>query len=242
RSATLAQAAARAADEKRRAAVRLVTLPALLPGLVPALADTARACAGAPLVVETRNESRQLRAAVQSGAADIAVGPCPAHGEGRVDHLAADETVVVCPSDDQLAGRESPLEDLLRRDWIVHRGAGGSPQDLVVGTCGDDGVSWPLPVADVPTVETAVALALAGVGVTVAPRSALPHEADDCFIHLVPRQFRETSIYRAAGAPEPVEGCCQALRTAVAHAARERVEGREYLPPGDRHTVRGGGS
>ncbi|MFI1198618.1 LysR family transcriptional regulator [Streptomyces sp. NPDC020883] len=219
RSARLAQEAARAADERRRVAVRLATLPALLPGLVPALVDTARASVGVPLAVEVLEGSRQLRAAVQSGAADIAIGPCPARWDGRVECLATEEAVVVCAPDDPLAGRESPLESLLQRDWIVHHCEGWAPQDLVIGTRGGDGDSWPLPVADVPHVETAVALAMAGVGVTVAPRSALPDEADDCCIRLVPRQILRTSIYRAVGVAESVERCCQALRTAVARAA-----------------------
>ncbi|GAA2658427.1 LysR family transcriptional regulator [Streptomyces lunalinharesii] len=220
RSARLAQEAARAADARRRAAVRLVTLPPLLPGLLPALVDTARAHVDAPLVVEVREESRQLRAAVRSGAADVAVGPRPGRWDGRIDCLAAEEAVIVCASDDPLAGRESPLENLLQRDWIVHHGEGWDPQDLTAGAPGGDALRWPFPVAEVPTVEAAVVLAVAGAGVTVAPRSALPDGAADCVIRLAPRQIRETSIYRAAGAAAPVERCCQALRTAVARAAR----------------------
>lgn len=120
----------------------------------------------------------ELCAAMETGRADVAVGPVPPEWDGIVREIGSEEFVLVLPPDDPAAA-DGPCLDLATlsdRSW-VHYAPGHGLAELLDRVCAAAGFT---PRAAVRTEQTATApiLAAAGLGPTLTPANVIPARFD----------------------------------------------------------------
>ncbi|MBO0849365.1 MAG: LysR family transcriptional regulator substrate-binding protein, partial [Pseudonocardia sp.] len=120
----------------------------------------------------------ELRAAMEAGRADVAVGPLPPDWDGTVREIGSEKFVLVLPPDDPAAadGPCLDLRTLADRGW-VHYAPGHGLAELLDRACAAAGFT---PRAAVRTEQTATApiLAAAGLGPTLTPANVIPARFD----------------------------------------------------------------
>ncbi|WP_405164509.1 LysR family transcriptional regulator [Nocardia sp. NBC_01499] len=122
--------------------------------------------------VEVRafNDLRQLNAALQEGALDLAVGPLEESSSRVVHRLGDEELVVVChPS--QRSSFDGSWKQLVQAPWI-RCGSNSDLTDIVSREAGRAGAHARFAVR-APDVTTALNLVEHGVGVALVPKMAL---------------------------------------------------------------------
>jgi DNA-binding transcriptional LysR family regulator len=200
-----ATAALRAADEARRACrddaapkrleLRIATLYSLALGILPPAIRAWRAAHP-----ETRIELREyanaeeLAEQMALGLADVGVGPRPRRWAGPLTVLGDEELVVVLGADEPLARRRRlRLDALADRAWVLYA-TDNSLSPVVEQACAAAGFA---PRAAVRTrhTATAVALAAAGLGPALAPRSIIPPSTQAALVRPDPPVRRELVAY-----------------------------------------------
>ncbi|MER5827846.1 LysR family transcriptional regulator [Streptomyces mirabilis] len=181
--AAAAVASARQADSAARAAgllaggeLRLATLQSVTLGIVPAAITVwRRAHPLVPVRLEEYTHAELLAEAMNRGGADVAVGPPSSTWRGPVRTLGHEEFLIVLPSDDPLLSRGSDvvaLGELADRPWVLYAREVGL--SLVVdGACATAGFT-PRVAARIHYTDTAVELAVAGLGPALVPGNMIP--------------------------------------------------------------------
>jgi DNA-binding transcriptional LysR family regulator len=206
--APLAAAAVRAAEEARRACrddasferldLRIATLYSVALGILPPAIRAWRvAHPEARLELREYANAEELAAHMALGVADVGVGPRPRSWSGPLTAIGEEELVVVLAADDPLAGRRRlKLNLLAERKWVLY--ATDNSLGLVVDrACAAAGFA---PRAAVRTrhTATAVALAAAGLGPTLAPRSIIDPSLQAALVAPDPPVRRELVAYAIA--------------------------------------------
>jgi DNA-binding transcriptional LysR family regulator len=237
-----AAAALRAADEARRAlhgdagperfGLRIATLYSLALGILPpAIRAWRTAHPRARVELREYANAEELAAQTALGVADVGVGPRPRRWSGPLTVLGEEELVVVLPSDDPLARRRRlRLAALADRSWVLYA-TDNSLAPVVERACADAGF---IPRAAVRTrhTATAVALAAAGLGPALAPRSIIEPSLQAALIRPDPPVRRELVAYTTPGRAEPAASFIAlladrgAVRRRRATASRARPAGR----------------
>ncbi|GGS48415.1 LysR family transcriptional regulator [Streptomyces badius] len=171
RSAAQARRAARAAAGAEGGELHIATVHSVAVGVLPeAFAHWRRTHPGVSLVLHEYASVDALEDQVERGTADLAVGPLPVGWAGPVVPVGEEEIVLVVPFDDPLAGRSSVgLHELADRPWVrcaMEPVVGGRP--FLDGVCEAAGFT-PRTAVWTEHTSTAVRMAAAGVGVSMAP-------------------------------------------------------------------------
>jgi DNA-binding transcriptional LysR family regulator len=200
-----ATAALRAADEARRACrddaapkrleLRIATLYSLALGILPPAIRAWRA-AHPDTRIELREyaNAEELAEQMALGLADVGVGPRPRRWAGPLTVLGDEELVVVLGADEPLARRRRlRLDALADRAWVLYA-TDNSLSPVVEQACAAAGFA---PRAAVRTrhTATAVALAAAGLGPALAPRSIIPPSTQAALVRPDPPVRRELVAY-----------------------------------------------
>jgi DNA-binding transcriptional LysR family regulator len=203
-----AAAALIAAEQARRACrgdasaerrdLRVATLYSLALGILPAAIRAWRA-AHPDARVELREyaNTEELAEQMALGVADVGVGPRPRAWPGPLTVLGDEELVLVLGADDPFARRRRlALADLADRAWVLYA-TDNSLTPVVERACAEAGFA---PRAAVRTrhTATAVALAAAGLGPALAPRSIIDPSVDAALVATDPPVRRELVAYATA--------------------------------------------
>jgi DNA-binding transcriptional LysR family regulator len=170
--------------------------------------------------VEFRH-TNDLIAAMETGQADLAVGPTPPVWDGPVSEIGAEEFVVAAAPGAQLPGTQTTvsLADLAGRDW-VHFTPPSGLADVLDAACAGAGFA---PRAAVRTEQapSALNLAHAGLGITLLPGNVVPPAFDGVLRRPDPPVQRMLSAYTRVR-PDPitaafVEAICHHTLATPAH-------------------------
>jgi len=172
RARTLAQACGGTVAGELLVAVERSHALVQLPG---ALRTLRRRFPGLRIEVLESEDCHALERAVRTGTADVAIGGIEETDGLDVRELGTEAFVVVLPEEDPLLQRDAlDLAMLADRAWVRHQG--GCVEDaLFDGARRRSGVELDV-VARTSQVDAAVRLAVAGLGATLVPESAVPRE------------------------------------------------------------------
>jgi DNA-binding transcriptional LysR family regulator len=160
-------------------------------------------------LVEFRR-SADLIAAMEAGAADLAVGPTPPEWDGPVQPIGTEEFVIAAAETElPTEARVLRLADLADREW-VHFTQPSGLADILNEACAAAGFE---PRAAIRTEQASSALALAreGLGLTLVPGNNVPSTYDGALFRPDPAVSRHLSIYTRVR-PDPIT---QAFVTAI---------------------------
>jgi DNA-binding transcriptional LysR family regulator len=198
-----ARCAARQAAGLEVGELQIATLYSMTLGVLPAaLRAWRRTRPNVGIRLFEHRHTDELVDAMNSGQADVAVGPEPANWSGRIHPLGTEELVVVVAADDPAAIRHLiKLDDLADRAW-VHYAPGHGLADVLDHVCAQAGFE---PRIAVRTEQTAAApaLAAAGLGPALVPDNILPKDFDGHVLHLEPAVRRTLTAY-TRGEPDPL--------------------------------------
>jgi len=217
--AEMEDAVSRAREQAQRAQgiVRLACLPFCAATFLPELIARFRGrYPDATFVVEDV-VNRQICALVRDRQVDFGIGAYAGEEpDFAFDDLCTDRLQVVLPSDHPLTSVERVTVDELTQHPLILINRGSSLRAAMDDAFAKSGFS-PMPVCEVKHVSTAVALARAGLGVTVLPASAAETQATGLVTRVVddvPFLWRLVLIRRkAAGLPTMVQ---QFVNTVIA--------------------------
>jgi DNA-binding transcriptional LysR family regulator len=131
---------------------------------------------------------------VVAGTADVGIGPLPATWNGPILELGREEFVVVLPPDDVLSGQTAvELADLSCRRWILFD-ADHCLSGVTEAACEAAGFS-PDCAFRVTNIETAIALATAGLGPVLIPYHFLSPGRDVPVLRLKEPFYRVLAAY-----------------------------------------------
>lgn len=144
-----------------------------------------------------------LRAAMEAGRADVAVGPTPAHWDGPIQEIGVEEFVVVASPGTELPGNapQVSLADLAEHDWVHFTSPSGFGE-VLNRAC--QGVGFEPRVA-VRTEQgpSAANLAAAGLGLGLVPANIIPPHFPGALYRPEPRVLRPLSVYTRVS-PDPI--------------------------------------
>jgi DNA-binding transcriptional LysR family regulator len=137
----------------------------------------------------------QLLDLLRAGRADLAVGPRPAWSGEHIELLGREEIVVIAAAGHRFADLDAvPPAELAAEPLIGHDGWAGWAGPLAA-RCG---VTLPGPAVHAGRPGLAAQLAAAGLGVTIAPRSAASQLAEAAIRSLDPPERRDVVVMVAA--------------------------------------------
>jgi DNA-binding transcriptional LysR family regulator len=171
----VAAASRGAADETRTLTVGVLT--SLATSVIPDAVrrwQRLRPAVGLRLREELRRSD--LEAEVRAGDVDLAVGAPPLDWQGWVELVGEEELGVVLPPGHRLSGQRTiDLSALADDGWALYDEDHGLLEP-VLRACTAAGFR-PRAVVRTRQVDTAVRLAMAGIGVAIAPLASIPTEA-----------------------------------------------------------------
>jgi DNA-binding transcriptional LysR family regulator len=209
-----ARCAARQAAGLEVGELQIATLYSISLGILPtALRAWRRSHPEVGIRLFEHRHTDELTEAMNSGQADLAVGPTPRAWSGPIRVLGAEELVVVVASDDPAAQPKSKarsggvrrktirLEELAGRSW-VHYTPGHGLGDVLDAACARAGFE---PRAAVRTEQTAAApgLAAAGLGPALVPSNILTPDFEGHVLRPQPPVRRTLTAY-TRGEPDPL--------------------------------------
>jgi DNA-binding transcriptional LysR family regulator len=179
--------------------------------LPPVLREWRQRHPGVRIRLREYSHADTLRAALQAGKADLAIGPEPQGWEGPMRTLGVEEFVVIVASDDPLAGAADHrvrLTDLADRDW-VHFAPTNGLAEVLDHACAGAGFT---PRAAVRAEQTpaALLLAAAGLGPTLVPADIVPPDFDGVALRPDTPIRRALAVYFRT-APDPLATAFSAL-------------------------------
>ena len=199
--------------------------------LPPVIREWRRRHPGVRIRLREYPHAETLRAALQAGKADLAIGPEPRDWDGPIHPLGVEEFVVVAASDDPLAATATAatttaatttatgrirLADLADRDWVHFAPANGLAE-VLDRACAAAGFT---PRAAVRAEQTpaALLLAAAGLGPTLLPADIVPPGFDGVALRVDPPVRRTLAVYFRSG-PDPLATAFSALAAEYAGLA-----------------------
>ncbi|GLY33998.1 LysR family transcriptional regulator [Amycolatopsis sp. NBRC 101858] len=200
-----ARCAARLASGTTAGELQVATVYSMSLGVLPpALRVWRRDRPGVDVRLIEFRHADELREAMATGEADVALGPLPSDWSGPVRRLGVEEFVVVLPADGAAEDDESGEVDLatLADCAWVHYAPGNGLAELVDAACAAAGFR---PRAAVRTEQTAAApiLAAAGLGPALVPANVLPARFDGRVLRPSAPIRRTLAAYTRA-APDPL--------------------------------------
>lgn len=178
-------------------------------------------------LVEFRR-SADLIAAMEAGAADLAVGPTPSDWDGPVQAIGDEEFVIAAAAAPRLP-TEPPvvrLADLADHDW-VHFTQPSGLADVLDQACAAAGFE---PRVAIRTEQASSALSLAseGLGPTLVPGNVVPATYDGLLLRPDPPVSRHLSIYTRVR-PDPITEAFVTAITDEALATPDHIQERVRL-------------
>jgi len=166
--------------------------------LLPVLHSWQRRFPDVELDLKEYTSADRMLDAMLAGGADITIGPPPTRTDEHVEVLGQEEIVVVAPEEHRFADMAAvPLAELSAEPFVHY------DQDNGFGVWLDQfaatrGVVLPPPVLRTGSPRTAAQLAAAGMGVTIAPFSALTPRPGGTIRPLDPPELRDVVAIVAA--------------------------------------------
>jgi DNA-binding transcriptional LysR family regulator len=133
-----------------------------------------------------------------AGEADVTVGPRPTRTDDHAEVLGQEEIVVVASRNHRFAGKDTVPLDELAGEPLVHYDPGNGFGVWVDQFAAERGVMLPQPVLRTSSPRTAAQLAANGMGVTIAPLSALTPRPGGTIRSLDPPELRDVVAIVAA--------------------------------------------
>jgi DNA-binding transcriptional LysR family regulator len=166
--------------------------------LVPVLRHWRRWFPGVALELKEYTSADRMLDVVRAGGADVTVGPRPTRTDEQAEVLGQEEIVVVASADHRFSAMAAvPLAEL-SDEPLVHYDRGNGFGAWVDQFAVRRGVVLPQPALRTSSPRTAVQLAAAGMGVTIAPFSALAPLPGGTIRPLDPPELRDVIVITAA--------------------------------------------
>ena len=166
--------------------------------LVPVLRSWRRRFPDVELDLKEYTSADQMLEALTGGRADVIVGPRPTRTDERAELLGREEIVVVAAPEHRFARMDAvPLAELTAEP-LVHYDPGNGFGVWVDQFAAKRGVTLPPPALRTASPRTAAQLATAGMGVTIAPFSALTPRPGGTIRSLAPVELRDVVVIVAA--------------------------------------------
>jgi DNA-binding transcriptional LysR family regulator len=166
--------------------------------------------------------SDQMTEQVFAGGADFAIGPRPTDLDVELELLGREEMVLVCADDHPYAQRASVSVNDITKEPFIRFHQSNSLADWLDELASQHGAKF-APFLSTHSSRTAVQLAAAGIGVTIAPVSALAPHQPGAVLRLTPALRRDIVVIGAARADTLV-------RRFVADLKRQGVPDSPILP------------
>jgi len=167
--------------------------------LVPVLRSWRRRYPDVELELKEYTSADRMLDVLLAGEADVTVGPRPARADVHAEVLGREEVVVVASREHRFSGMDTvPLADLAAEP-LVHYDQDNGFGVWLDQLAAERGVVLPPPVLRTGSPRTAAQLAAAGMGVTIAPISALSPPPGGTIRSLDPAELRD--VVAIVGAP-----------------------------------------
>lgn len=166
--------------------------------LVPVLRELAARLPDVELELKEYTSADHMLDVLLAGEADITVGPRPTRTDEHVEVLGGEEIVVVAAPEHRFSAMDAvPLAELSTEPLVYYDPGNG------FGVWADQfaaarGVRLPQPTMRTGSPRTAAQLAAAGMGVTIAPFSALTPRPGGTIRSLDPPELRDVIVIVAA--------------------------------------------
>ncbi len=166
--------------------------------LVPVLRSWRRRFPDVELGLKEFTSADRMLEVLLGGETDIAVGPRPTRTDEHVEVLGREETVVVAAPGHRFSGMDAvPLAELAAEP-LVHYDPGNGFGVWVDQFAARRGVVLPTPTLRTGSPRTAAQLAMADMGVTIVPSSALPSRPGGTIRPFDPPEWRDVIVVVAA--------------------------------------------
>jgi DNA-binding transcriptional LysR family regulator len=166
--------------------------------LVPVLRSWRRRFPDVELDLKEYTSADRMLDVLLAGDADVTVGPWPTRTDEHAEVLGTEEIVVVASAEHRFADMATvPLAEL-SAEPLVHYDPGNGFGVWVDQFAASSGVALPQPVLRTGSPRTAAQLAAAGMGVTIAPFSALTPWPGGTIRSLDPPELRDVVVIVAA--------------------------------------------
>jgi len=166
--------------------------------LVPVLRSWRRRFPDVELDLKEYTSADRMLEVLQAGGADVLVGPRPTRTDEHAEVLGQEEIVVVASAEHRFRGLHAVALAELSAEPLVHYDPGNGFGVWVDQFAARRGVVLPQPVLRTGSPRTAAQLAAAGMGVTIAPFSALAPRPDGTIRPLDPPELRDVIVIVAA--------------------------------------------
>jgi len=166
--------------------------------LVPVLRSWRRRFPDVELDLKEYTSADRMLDVLLAGGADITVGPRPTRTDEHTEILGREEIVVVASSEHRFSGMDAvPLAEM-SAEPLIHYDPGNGFGVWVDQYAAKNGVVLPQPILRTSSPRTAAQLAAAGMGVTIAPFSALTPQPGGTIRSLHPAELRDVIVVVAA--------------------------------------------
>ena len=166
--------------------------------LAPVLRSWRRRFPDVELDLKEYTSADRMRDVLLAGEADVTVGPRPTRTDGHAEVLGQEEIVVVASREHRFADKDTVPLDELAGEPLVHYDPGNGFGVWVDQFAAARGVALPPPVLRTSSPRTAAQLAANGMGVTIAPLSALTPPPGGTIRSLDPPELRDVVATVAA--------------------------------------------
>lgn len=166
--------------------------------LAPVLRSWRRQFPGVKFDLSEYTSADEMLEVLLAGGADITVGPRPFRAEQDAVVLGHEEIMVVASPQHRFSTAGAMSLAQLAEEPLVHYHPGYGFGAWLDWLAAQRGVALPSPVLRAASTRTAAQLAAAGVGVTLAPRSALTSLPAATIKPLEPPALRDIVVFTAA--------------------------------------------
>jgi DNA-binding transcriptional LysR family regulator len=166
--------------------------------LAPVLRSWRRRFPHVELDLKEYTSADRMRDVLLAGEADVTVGPRPARTGEQAEVLGQEEIVVVASREHRFSGMDTVPLGELAGEPLVHYDPGNGFGVWVDQFAAERGVVLPQPVLRTGSPRTAAQLAANGMGVTIAPFSALTPPPGGTIRSLDPAELRDVVAIVAA--------------------------------------------
>jgi DNA-binding transcriptional LysR family regulator len=166
--------------------------------LAPVLRSWRRRFPDVELDLKEYTSADRMRDVLLAGEVDVTVGPRPTRTDGHAEVLGQEEIVVVASREHRFADKDTVPLDELAGEPLVHYDPGNGFGVWVDQFAAERGVVLPRPVLRTGSPRTAAQLAAKGMGVTIAPLSALTPPPGGTIRSLDPPELRDVVAIVAA--------------------------------------------
>jgi len=166
--------------------------------LAPVLRSWRRRFPDVELDLKEYTSADRMRDVLLAGEADVTVGPRPTRTDGHAEVLGQEEIVVVASREHRFADKDTVPLDELAGEPLVHYDPGNGFGVWVDQFAAERGIVLPQPVLRTGSPRTAAQLAAKGMGVTIAPLSALTPPPGGTIRSLDPPELRDVVAIVAA--------------------------------------------